>query len=838
VVLGCLVGLSGLAYWNEWQRELTQATSLARAAAAGTAEQIGGSLRTIDLLIQSVGRSSEGRSAAEDRETSLGVSLGAVPEMQALILTTADGRVVGPAAGEQRVANERVANERVDGRDFFTLQRRMFRDDKVVVDGPRHDPLTGKAEIVLSRPLLDEAGNFAGVIAAVLRSDFFANPLMAANLERHGIAAVFNVNGVTFSRFPEIPQAVGTLVPTAWMAEGGRRREEGTVRGTGLIDDADAIVAYRAVRNYPLTVAVSVSVSAIKDAWLRSVTPRLAIEGVIMLMLVGLATLFDIGERKRRRVAQELAVLNSDLEQRVAERTASLRLEISDRIRAEEETARLENAYRDLFDGSLEGLAICRGKALVLFNQAFSRMFCLGNGEALDSITQPIAEHHRAELERAAAGVLQSGLPVTLDVEGRFRDVGGGWFRTSIRRVRWEGLPAVQAAFVDITAAKKGEEQILAAKLAAESANSLKSRFLAVASHDLRQPVQAIALYANVLCKRALGTEMAEIVSRLADSSGELSRLLDSLLDISKLEAGRVQPCLQRVALQPLLETLWSCFADTAEQAGVSLTVVPAALTVESDPVLLGRILQNLLSNAIRYTPRGGKVLVGCRRQGQRIGMTVLDNGEGISDGERERIFREFYRTAAAGRKAERGLGLGLSIVDRLVHLLGHSLTVTSQKGHGSAFTLWLSRAEPAPEDATPPVPPAPAPAPPGGLAGRRILVVDDDPQVRDSLALQLRDWAMEVVEAAAGGDAVQAIRSGFRPDLMVVDRTLGDGETGQAVIGAVEAVLGQRLPAIMLTGDTAPADLAAAGWSRRSLHKPVRPDELAQAIAAELAGM
>ena len=819
VALGCLLGLSAQAYWVDWQGELTQARSLAQTTANSAAEQIGGSLRTIDLLIQSVGRSAIRHTAEADIENSLGVSLGAVPEMRSLILTDAEGGRIGPP----------TTGGSVRDRDYFSLQKAMYSLRNVVIDGPLLDSRTGKTEIVLSRPLIDGSDRFNGVIAAVLRSDFFFNPLMAANLEGRGTATLFNINGVVFNRFPEAPGAVGTIIATGWMAEAERKPEEGTARGMGLIDEQDSVVAYRAIRNYPLTVAVSVSVAAIYSDWLKKIAPRLAIEGIIGLMLVGFATLFDVGQRKRRHIALELAELNRNLEQRVAQRTASLQLEVNDRIRAEQESARLENAYRDLFEGSLEGLAICRSLQLILTNQSFSRMFGTSYPHACGTILDLIAEHHRLSLERAATSVFAEGDPAVLEVEGCSGDGRYVWYRTTVRRVEWEGQSALQVAFIDISAMKKGETQMLAAKQAAESANELKSRFLAVASHDLRQPAQAIALYANVLRKRASTTDMEEIAVRLADSSNALSRLLDSLLDISKLEAGSVRPHLQYVQLRPLLEHLWGTFSDIAEQSGVSLSVVPAGLAVESDPVLLGRILQNLVSNAVSYTPRGGKVLVGCRRQGEWVSITVLDNGVGISIRERERVFQEFYRSTATARKAERGLGLGLSIVRRLMQLLGHTLALTSEEGRGSAFTVTLKQVASLPEANTP--------APPKGVPeGCRILLVDDDSRVRDSLELQLREWNIDVFAAAAGAGAVQAVAHGFRPDLVLVDRTLGDGEQGQDVVDAVQAVLGQPVSTIMLTGDTAPAELAADGWSLCTLHKPIRPDDLLKAITIELA--
>lgn len=825
VVLAGLFGLSTNSYWEDWQNELAQVESLAKVSANGAAEQIGGSLRTIDLLIQSVGRSTGGGTVASDIETTLGVSLGTVPEMQRLIMTNADGQILG--AG--------LNTEPVGDRDFFILQKDMYQERSVVFDGPRVNPNTGRVEVVLSRPLRDAAGGFNGVIAAVLRSDYFANPLMTANLEHRASALLFNVNGVIFNRFPETSGAIGLVIPGIWIAKVGRRPEGGAFRDADMGGDHEAIIAYKAVRNYPLTVAVGISVAAVFDDWLRKVMPRLVIDGVIGVLLIGFASLFDIGERNRRRIGMEVAALNVELEQRVEDRTVSLRQEISDRIRAERETLRLEAAYRDLFDGAQEGLAICRGLSLTLINQSFSKMFgILDLDRPKIFIADLVAGHCRAKLLHLAEMALNEGRPALLEVEGLAPAGTECWFQTSLRRVIWEDEAALQMAFIDITATKRAKQQMLEAKLAAERANELKSRFLAVASHDLRQPAQAIALYANVQCKRARGTELAEIADHLAASSDALSRLLDSLLDISKLESGSIKPHHQALTLRPLLEHLWTRFSEIAEESGISFSVVSTELAVDSDPVLLDRILQNLLSNAIRYTPRGGKVLLGCRRQGGRVGISVLDNGQGISIDERDGIFLEFYRSATTAQKAERGLGLGLSIVHRLVQLLGHELALDSELGRGSVFTLWLKVA------ATPAVvmtAPLSASADAARVTGCRILLIDDDAQVRDSMVLQLRDWGILVLAVASGDAAVRAVSGGFRPQLLVVDRSLGGGETGLQALMGVEDILGpQRLPVIMLTGDTAPAELASGGWGYCTLHKPVHPEHLLRVISVELA--
>lgn len=380
----------------------------------------------------------------------------------------------------------------------------------------------------------------------------------------------------------------------------------------------------------------------------------------------------------------------------------------------------------------------------------------------------------------------------------------------------------------EIAERRKVEEALHRAKDAAEAASLAKSRFLAVASHDLRQPVQALNLYANVLAGRSLQGEVAEIVERLRKSAASVAALLESLLDISKLDAGVVRAAPRAMPLAPLLEHLWDSFCPTAEEVGVSLSAVPAALWVHSDPALLERILQNLLSNAIRYTPAGGKVLVGCRRRGGALEVQVWDTGIGIAEDQRERVFEEFLQLApvpAAGK--HQGLGLGLSIVRRLADLLGHRLRVESVPGKGSMFALTLEVAAAAEE----PVP-ANRTAAVGGLAaGAAVLVIEDEEEVRHSLSLQLREWGLHPIDAGSREEALA--RCGEAPVAAVLsDFRLPGGVSGIELARTVLTSLGRRVPVVLLTGDTEPERLREAVASGfRLLHKPVDPDALRRAL-------
>ncbi|CAN0439347.1 unnamed protein product, partial [Phaeothamnion confervicola] len=263
-------------------------------------------------------------------------------------------------------------------------------------------------------------------------------------------------------------------------------------------------------------------------------------------------------------------------------------------------------------------------------------------------------------------------------------------------------------------------------------ANTGKSRFLAAASHDLRQPLQTINLLQGILTKRAPDKDTLKLLERLDDTVGAMSSMLDKLLDINQLEAGVVRPEIINFPINSLLGRLKADFTYLAEEKGLQWHVVPCDLIARSDPKLLGQMLHNLISNAVKYTSKG-KLLLGCRRRDGSMRIEVLDTGIGLPMDQARRIFEEFHQLGNSARDSALGLGLGLSIVKRLGDLLGHSIYVRSIPGYGSAFTVEVpigdtsavGEARPArlvPEDAAP-------------MTGA-ILVIEDDPTVREMIKL------------------------------------------------------------------------------------------------------
>lgn len=429
------------------------------------------------------------------------------------------------------------------------------------------------------------------------------------------------------------------------------------------------------------------------------------------------------------------------------------------------------------------------GDSLPVFNDYLERLF-IGSGRLV------------CELVVVAGAQAEA---VTLHVEGQ-RD-----------RVR----PVCHLAAINVSERRRTEQALVAAKAEAERANKAKSRFLAAASHDLRQPLAALALYVDVLQKRLpQGFDLP--VGSMKDCVASLSEMLDDLLDLSKFDAGVVTVVPQDFSLAAVLDRALAAHAPDAQAKGVMLRRAACDLAVRTDPMLLGRIVGNLVANAVRYTERGG-VLIGCRRRHGKRWVEVWDSGVGIAPESREEIFDEFRQLGNEGRDRAGGSGLGLAIAARAAALLGLEIRVQSRPGRGSMFAVEL----PAGGD-VPPAAPRPRPA-----AHVRIGVVEDNPAVRDALVFALRACGHAAIGAASSGELIAALGS-RAPELVISDFRLGTQETGIEVVRTLRRVFGNTLAAIIFTGDTDPQvirRIADAGIEIE--HKPLDLEALQRRITA-----
>jgi Na+/proline symporter/signal transduction histidine kinase len=365
--------------------------------------------------------------------------------------------------------------------------------------------------------------------------------------------------------------------------------------------------------------------------------------------------------------------------------------------------------------------------------------------------------------------------------------------------------------------------ELALAKSTAEDANISKTRFLAAASHDILQPLNAARLYVTSLVERQAGGEDSRLVENIDDSLEAIEEILGALLDISRLDAGAMTPSITSFKMSDLMRSLEIEFAPIARAKRLKLTFVPCSLPVESDRLMLRRLLQNLISNAIKYTPRG-RVLVGCRRHGQSLRIGVYDTGVGIPVLKRGEIFKEFHRLEQGARIA-RGLGLGLSIVERLARVLNHGIALEATSRGGSVFSVMVPTAKAinytAAVTAATPLSRTP-------MSGSLIVCIENDAAILDGMRTLLKAWNAEVIAVAGPDAAIEAIDAAGRPVTgLLVDYHLDRGN-GVAAIRDIRRRFGENIPAILITADRSPHVRAAARDENIAvLNKPVKPASL-----------
>ena len=430
-------------------------------------------------------------------------------------------------------------------------------------------------------------------------------------------------------------------------------------------------------------------------------------------------------------------------------------------------------------------------------------------------VIRPITRVSRL-IDRIGAGELSARLPVLPDDPLRALHQG-----LNVMAQRLEsGRDELEQRIATATQALREKKE------EAETATLAKSRFLTAASHDLRQPMHALGLFVARLAQLPHDPMTTRLIGNLDASVQALQELLDGLLDVSRLEAHAVQVQLRPFALADLFEQLRASLALTAQQRGLRLRVRPTSAWLLSDSALLHRILLNLLGNALRYT-QAGSVLLVCRAcaDGEHVRIEVWDSGIGMAPEHQVAVFTEFYQVGHSERDRNKGLGLGLNIVERSVQLLGYPLQMRSSLGQGTRFSLRVPLAPPELAlDRRGPLRPSSF----DDVAGLRVFVVEDDLLVREALVSLLASWRVEVLVADSLAMALKIFNRDALPDVILSDYRLGEGGSGIEVIAQLRAAAGRQLPACLISGDADAALLqAAAAASLALLHKPVRPAKL-----------
>jgi two-component system CheB/CheR fusion protein len=526
--------------------------------------------------------------------------------------------------------------------------------------------------------------------------------------------------------------------------------------------------------------------------------------------------------------ANEELVTSKEELQSLNEELTALNGQLQETLERQRTTANdLQNV---LYSTNVATLFLDTGLNIRLFTPATTSLFNVipsDVGRPLGDLTSLAAD---AALAADATTVLRTRTPIEREIEAQ----SGAWYIRRILPYRAHdgAVEGVVITFLDISERRHTADALKAAERQAQLATVAKSRFLAAASHDLRQPLQTLALLQGLLAKAVVGEKAQKLVSRLDETLGAMSGMLNTLLDINQIEAGTVHTDIARFPIDGLLERLRNEFTYLAEAQRLKLRVVSCGVSIESDPRLLEQMIRNLLSNALKYTKRG-KVLLGCRRREGMLSIEIWDTGIGIAADELSAIFDEYHQVDNEARERSHGLGLGLSIVQRLGKLLGHQVRVRSIPGKGSVFTIDIK---------LPPAAPATrlekfgekenGAAKPGRHTGA-VLVVEDDPEIRDLLELFLQDEGHRAATAPDGVAALDLVMRGrIRPDLVLADYNLPNGMDGLQLATKLREKLQGEVPVVILTGDTSTGTAhAIARHNCVQLNKPIKLKELAQAI-------
>lgn len=731
-----------------------------------------------------------------------------VEEMTGYRVHDADGDLLY-AAGEAATLCDTKECLNIANRDYF----QRLRDDPeagLVFSDVLTDRRTGREVLVIARAIRDDQGNFLGIVRGLLELEYYRKQFQSLDLGMHGVVALRRKdNHAQVVRWPDAPEEINKPADPAHpvaksMAVSER---EVTLHYATHPEHIARIVGVQVMKNYPFYFAVGLSRDEVLDGWYTQAIV-VAFSALVLISLVG--TLLMRLWRMRIREAGILSNL-----------------------------ARSESKYREL--AQMVPVGICHfdnngkctyvnGRHMALIGRTWEET--MGSGW-LDFVHPEDKARIKDTWERT--GKLENSSSVVCEYrflrpDGQLMHVIGEVHTQIDAGGKVRGYIVAQT---DITARKRAEAELLVAKQDAENANLAKTRFLAAASHDLRQPIQAINLFRDALARTELSEEQKTITRFLAMSVHSLGELLYSLLDISKLDAGMVKSQMKEVVVESMFKSIDEEFSSLAREKNLRFKLFYPLkdVAIYTDPGLLLSVLRNLIDNAFKYTESGG-VLVGFRKRSGFGVIQVWDTGIGIDQKYGDQIFDECFQVGNPLRDRTKGLGIGLAIVRRTAHLLDGEVKYRSHLGRGSVFEIVLPIVEASPEHLLK------LNAPHLGneegeeyslVRGWNVVVIEDDPMVAKSIELALTGVGIHVHWFSDPVDALGSPLIG-RADFYISDFSL-PGSNGLEVLDAIEQRAGKPINAVLMTGETSPERIAqttSSGWT--VLFKPA---ELSSMLAA-----
>ena len=699
-----------------------------------------------------------------------------------------------------------------------TYFRENARGQDIYIDSMMKGRLRGLWFFAISKRLVDKAGDFQGVLLAAIRADYFSEFYGRLKISQADHVGLFKPDGtVVASRLQDRSEAASQAAHPLF-ADTFSGGAAGVFEDRSAADGVTRLGAYRTVQGWPLVVVAFSDKYEVLKPWIRS-SLNSAIYCAVVLGFLGGTALW--GSRRVKAMQQAL---------RAREEFALRCVEGQERARALEDTLTQGVVHQDRFG------------RVIKMNPAAEAILGWSESRALD-LTSVDFQYSTIREDGSVFPADEHPAMVALRTGRVVRNVGMGVFNPHEGTHKWLNIDAVPlfradedtayevyTVFSDVTKIREQTKALAVAKAESDRAVVAKAKFLAAASHDLRQPVQSLVLLLSST-RRAVAAmpEVLEMVDMMEAATDSLRTLLSGILDISRLDAEVIVPQMTSVDVGAIVDRVASEYVLAASNKGLTLRWVARSLRVRTDPALLERCLHNLLENALRYTWKGG-ILVGARQRDQQVRIDVIDTGIGIEIDKQELIFEEFYQVDNLGRNIDKGLGLGLAIVVRIAHLLGGKVEVSSQFGRGSRFSLLLGTAQDnCPAGSTVDA----APEDPGG----RILVIEDNDTLRRSFELMLVKWGYEAECVSNGEDALDlAAAEDWRFDAVIADHRLGAGLTGIATCKEIQSRANRPIPVMIVTGDTAREPMTEIhGSGFLFLHKPVSGDTLRWELAGLL---